>query len=58
MNEIRGRVDAWTILGERMEDGLSVVRVRAVVRRLADDEMIPPPDGAKVRIEATGPAVR
>lgn len=54
--DARGRVESWSVLSERVEDGLRVVRVRAMVRRLADDEMIPPPDGAKVRIMGTGPA--
>lgn len=54
--DARGRVDGWSVLSESAEDGLRVVRIRAVVRRLADDEMIPPPDGAKVRVEGAGPA--
>lgn len=54
--DARGRVESWSVLSNRAEDGLRVVRVRAMVRRLADDEMIPPPDGAKVRINGTGPA--
>lgn len=52
----RGAVEKWTVLGERTEDGLTVVRVRAVVRRLADGEAVPPPDGTTVRIEASGAA--
>lgn len=54
--DARGKVDSWTVLGERTEDGLRVVRIRAVVRRLADGEEIPPPKDTTVRIEAAGPA--
>lgn len=54
--ESRGAVETWTVLGERSQDGLKVVRVRSVVRRLSDGESVPPPEGVKVRIDASGPA--
>ncbi len=52
----RGAVEKWTVLGEKSENGLKVIRVRAVVRRLAEGESVPPPEGTKVRIEASGAA--
>ena len=54
--DARGRVESWTVLGERSEGGMRAVRIRAVVRRLASDEMVPPPVDTKVRVEAIGPA--
>lgn len=51
-----GRVKSWTVLGERNAGGLLVVRIRAVVVRLAEGEPIPPPAATTVRIEASGPA--
>lgn len=54
--DARGRVESWTVLGERTEGGARVVRIRAVVRRLAEDEEVPPPADTTVRIEAAGPA--
>lgn len=52
----RGRVERWTVLGEHTRDKMTIVRVRAVVRRPADDEAVPPPDGTKIRLEAAGAA--
>ncbi len=41
----RGRVERWTVLGERTRDGLTVVRVRAAVRRMTEGEgLLPPAD--------------
>jgi hypothetical protein len=54
--DARGRVESWTVLGERTAGGFRVIRIRAVVRRLAEDEEVPPPAETTVRIEAAGPA--
>lgn len=53
--DARGRVESWTVLGDRTADGMRLIRIRAVVRRLADDEEVPPPTDTTVRIEAVGP---
>jgi hypothetical protein len=54
--DARGRVESWTVLDARKEEGLSSVRIRASVIRLADGEEVPPPSDTTVRIEAAGPA--
>jgi|CXWL01.1.fsa_nt_gi hypothetical protein len=53
--DARGRVESWTVLGDRVEGGMRLLRIRAIVRRLADSEEIPPPVPTAVRIEAAGP---
>lgn len=51
-----GRVKNWTVLGQKKAGSLLVVRIRAVVVRLAEGEAVPPPAETTVRIEASGPA--
>lgn len=52
----RGRVEKWTVLKDGVVDGFRRMRIRAVVRRVADDEELPPPPDTTVRIVAPGPA--
>lgn len=54
--DARGRVESWAVLSDRVVDGFRVVRIRAVVVRLADGDEVPPPADVTVRIEAAGPA--
>jgi hypothetical protein len=54
--DARGRVESWTVLGDKSADGLRIIRIRAVVRRLSAGEAVPPPLETTVRIEASGPA--
>lgn len=54
--DARGRVVNWTVKEDRISDGFRVIRISAVVVRLAEGEEIPPPIDAKVRVEASGPA--
>lgn len=54
--DARGRVESWSIIKEGTAGGMRVVRIRAVVIRLAEGEELPPPAEATVRIDATGPA--
>ena len=53
--DARGRVESWTVLGDRVAGGMRLIRIRAVVRRLADNEEVLPPTDTTVRIEAAGP---
>lgn len=52
--DARGRIESWTVVGDRTEGGFRLVNIRAVVVRLAEGEEAPPPGEAKVRIEAAG----
>lgn len=56
--DVRGRVERWELVDDKLEDGFRKMRIRAVVRLDAPGEEppAPPPLDARVRVDADGAA--